>query len=84
MDSFSTETSSEFTRKSSGKDTIFTRADEQYLAETLIECQFKLQTALKTAQEYSRVPDLATGIGDAITGCQEALTVLNDPQTYLE
>ena len=77
MDSFSAETSSV-------KDTIFTRADEQYMAETLIECQFKLQTALKTAQGYSQLPDLAVGIGDAIAGCQEALTVLNDPQTYLE
>jgi hypothetical protein len=62
----------------------FTPADEQYLAEVLTECRLKLETALKTAQGYSRLPDLAAGIGDALTGCQEALTVLNDPQTYLE
>ena len=62
----------------------FTPADEQYLAETLIECRLKLETALKTAQGYQRLPDLAAGIGDALAGCQDALTVLNDPQTYLE
>jgi hypothetical protein len=62
----------------------FTRADEQYLAEVLTECRTKLESALSTAQGYTRLPDLAAGIGDALTGCQEALTVLNDPATYLE
>jgi hypothetical protein len=62
----------------------FSSTDEQYLAEVLTECRTKLESALKTAQGYQRLPDLAAGIGDALTGCQEALTVLNDPQTYLE
>lgn len=61
-----------------------TRADEQYLAEVLMECQLKLQTALKTAQNYPQLPDLAAGVGDAIAGCQDSLVVLNDPATYLE
>ncbi len=62
----------------------FTPADEQYLVEVLVECRLKLETALQTATSYSKLPDLAAGIGDAIMGCQDALTVLNDPQTYLE
>lgn len=62
----------------------FSHADEQYLAEVLVECRLKLESALKTAIGYSQLPDLAAGIGDAVTGCQDALTVLNDPQTYLE
>jgi hypothetical protein len=61
-----------------------TPADEAFLAETLVECRNRLQMALKTAQTYSRLPDLATGLGDAITGCDEALIVLNDPATYLD
>ena len=62
----------------------FTPADEAFLLEVLTECRVKLESALRTAQGYSRLPDLAAGIGDAIAGCQDALTVLNDPQTYLE
>jgi hypothetical protein len=62
----------------------FTPADESFLAETLIECQTRLKTALETAQTYSRLPDLATGLGDAITGCDEALAVVRDPQKYIE
>jgi hypothetical protein len=62
----------------------FTPADEAYLIETLTECCTKLESALSTAQSYSRLPDLAAGIGDALTGCQEALTVLNNLQNYLE
>ncbi len=61
-----------------------TPADEAYLAETLVECRNRLQIALKTAQTYHRLPDLATGIGDAITGCVEALAVIQDPQKYIE
>jgi hypothetical protein len=61
-----------------------TPADESFLAETLIECRARLQMALETAKGYSRLPDLATGIGDALTGCDEALAVLADPQTYLD
>ena len=59
-------------------------ADEAYLLEALTECRVKLETALQTAQGYTQLPDLAAAIGDAFTGCQDALTVLNDLQTYLE
>jgi len=62
----------------------FTPADEIYLTETLVECRTKLESALSAAQRYSRLPDLATTLADAITGCEQALTVVNDPQTYLE
>ncbi len=61
-----------------------TVADEAYLAETLVECRSRLQMALQTAQTYHRLPDLATGIGDAIIGCVEALAVVQDPQKYIE
>jgi hypothetical protein len=61
-----------------------TPADESFLIETLVECRARLQMALQTAQTYSRLPDLATGLGDAITGCDEALVVLGDPATYLD
>jgi hypothetical protein len=61
-----------------------TPADESFLTETLVECRARLQMALQTAQTYSRLPDLATGLGDAITGCVEALAVVRDPQKYLE
>jgi hypothetical protein len=61
-----------------------TPADEAFLSETLIECQTRLKMALETAQGYSRLPDLATGLGDALTGCVEALAVVQDPQKYLE
>jgi hypothetical protein len=84
MDSSPTEKPSESPRKSLGEDRIFTQADEQYLAETLIECKIKLEFALQTAQEYRRLSDLATAICDALTGCQEALAIVNDPQAYLE
>ena len=62
----------------------FTPTDEAYLVEVLTECRVKLKSALCTAQSYSRLPDLATAIFDAITGCDEGLTVLNDPTTYVE
>lgn len=61
-----------------------TPADEAYLAETLVECRQRLQMALQTAQTYSRLPDLATALGDALTGCDEALAVVQDPQKYLD
>ncbi len=61
-----------------------TQADEAYLLACLVECRTKLLSALQTAQGYSQLPDLAAAIGDAFAGCQDALTVLNDPQTYLE
>jgi hypothetical protein len=62
----------------------FAPADENFLTETLVECRARLQMALETAQGYSRLPDLATALGDAVTGCEEALTVLGDPATYLD
>lgn len=66
------------------KQSPFTPADESYLAETLVDCRVKLESALTTAQGYQCLPDLVTAIADALTGCQGALTVLSDPKTYLE
>ncbi len=62
----------------------FSAADEAYLQEVLTECRVKLESALSTARGYSRLPDLAVALADALTGCQEALAVVNDPQTYQE
>jgi hypothetical protein len=62
----------------------FTPADEAYLLEVLTECRGKLESALATAQGYSRLPDLAKGIGDAITGIHEAAAVVTDPEIYME
>ncbi len=62
----------------------FTPADEAYLLEVLTECRAKLESALATAQGYSRLPDLAKGIGDAITGIHEAAAVVIDPEIYIE
>ncbi len=59
-------------------------ADQSFLEETLVECRTRLQMALQTAQTYSRLPDLATALGDALTGCDEALAVLADLATYLD
>jgi hypothetical protein len=61
-----------------------TPADEAFLTETLVECRARLKMALETAQGYSRLPDLGIGIGDALQGIEEALTVLGDPATYLD
>lgn len=61
-----------------------TPADEAFLAETLLECRQRLRMALEAAKTYSRLPDLGTALGDALTGCDEALTVLNDPAIYLD
>ncbi|HEY9635210.1 MAG TPA: hypothetical protein V6D14_17545 [Coleofasciculaceae cyanobacterium] len=62
----------------------FTPADEAYLLEVLTECRVKLESALGTAQRYPQLADLTTAISDAIAGCNEGLTVINDPTTYLE
>ena len=71
--------------QSSGQNFLgFTPADESYLVETLVECRFKLESALSTAQRYSSLPDLAVALSDALTGCHEALAVVNDPKTYQE
>ena len=61
-----------------------TPADEAYLQEVLTECRVKLESALGTAKGYNGLPDLAVALADALTGCQEALAVINDPQTYQE
>lgn len=60
-----------------------TPADESYLIEVLTECRVKLESALKTAQGYSKLPDLATAIGDALTGCNEAEAIVIDSVAYL-
>jgi hypothetical protein len=62
----------------------FTPADESYLQETLTECRVNLESALSTAKGYSRLPDLAVALSDAITGCTEALAIVNDPEVYQE
>jgi hypothetical protein len=61
-----------------------TPADEAFFTETLVECRVRLQMALKTAKSYSRLPDLATALGDAVTGCEEAIAVIQDPQKYID
>jgi hypothetical protein len=61
-----------------------TPADESYLQEVLMECRVKLESALSTAKRYSGLPDLSIALADALTGCQEALAVVNDPKTYQE
>ncbi len=78
------ETVSQSDRSSGQKFLGFTPADESYLVETLVECRFKLESALSTAQRYSSLPDLAVALSDALTGCHEALAVINDPKTYQE
>jgi hypothetical protein len=44
----------------------------------------KLESAFATAQRYNHLPDLSIALSDALTGCNEALTVVNDPKTYQE
>jgi hypothetical protein len=62
----------------------FTPADEAYLVETLTECRVKLEFTLSTAKGYSRLTNLAVALSDAVTNCNEALAVVNDPKSYLE
>jgi hypothetical protein len=64
--------------------TSFTTADEAYLQETLVYCRVKLESALRTAQRYNQLADLSTALADALTGCNEALTIVGDPKTYQE
>lgn len=59
-------------------------ADEAFLVETLVECRLKLESALKTAQGYSQLPDLTKGLADAITGIHQAAAVVLEPETYLD
>jgi hypothetical protein len=83
-ESYLTETVAQNDQSSGQKFLGFTSADECYLQETLVECRVKLESALTTAQRYSRLPDLAVALSDALTGCHEALAVINDPKTYQE
>ena len=83
-ESYLTETVGQNDRSSGQKFLGFTPADESYLVETLVECRFKIESALATAQRYSSLPDLAVALSDALTGCHEALAVVNDPKTYQE
>jgi hypothetical protein len=62
----------------------FTPADEIYLQEVFTECRVRLESALSTAQGYAHLPDLSTALSDAITGCQKAIAVVNNSQTYQE
>ena len=62
----------------------FTPTDKSYLQEVLTECRVRLESALSTAQRYNRSPDLSTALSDAITGCQKAIAIVNDPQNYQE
>lgn len=64
--------------------TPLSQADEAFLIETLVECRTRLSSALETAKTYDCLPELATGLGDALTGCDEALTVIQNPQNYIE
>jgi hypothetical protein len=59
-------------------------ADEYCLEETLVYCRVKLEAALRTTQGYNQLTDLSTALADALTSCNEALTVINDPKTYQE
>ncbi len=61
-----------------------TPADESFLTQTLVECRARLEMALETAKTYNSLPDLATALGDAVTGCDEALAITQDPQKYID
>lgn len=62
----------------------FTPADENFLIETLVQCRYQLESVLKTAQGYEKLPDLTTAIADAITAIHKAEAISIDPATYLE
>ncbi len=64
--------------------TPFTPADEAYLVEVAVECRVKLESALATAKQYSRVPQLTTSLADALTGCEQAAAILQDLDTYTD
>ena len=61
-----------------------TDADEYHLQETLVYCRVKLEAAMRTAQNYSQLTDLTVALADALTSCNEALTIVGDPKTYVE
>lgn len=61
----------------------FTDADESYLAEVVVECRIRLESALSTAENYrSRVPELAIALADALTSIQQARAILDDLPSY--
>ena len=62
----------------------FTPTDEIYLQQVLTECRIRLESALSTAQGYVPLPDLSNALSNAITGCQKAIAIVNDPQNYQE
>ncbi len=64
--------------------TPFTHADEVHLIETVVECRNQLQSALTTAQGYSKVPQLTTALADAVTAVQQADAILSDLDTYAD
>jgi hypothetical protein len=60
-------------------------ADEIYLAEVAIECRVRLESALDTAERYrSQVPALATTLADAVTECQQVISILDDLEVYAD
>ncbi len=62
-----------------------TPADEAYLTEVVIECRVRLESALHTAERYHcQVPALGTALSDALTGCQEAASILCDLDVYAD
>ncbi len=64
--------------------TPFTPADESYLIETLVQCRIHLESVLKTAQGYEKLPDLTEAIADSLTAIHKAEAIAIDPATYLE
>lgn len=60
-------------------------ADESYLVEVAVECRVRLESALHTAERYrSQVPALATALADAVTGCQQVASILDDLEVYTD
>lgn len=65
-------------------ESLMSDADEIYLVEAVTESRVRLESALNTARRYSQVPALATALADAVTGCQEAVAILDDLETYTD
>ncbi len=60
-------------------------ADEIYLAEVAIECRVRLESALHTAERYrSQIPALVTSLADAVTECQQVISILDDLEVYAD
>lgn len=72
-------------KQSLSQSSPLTSADESYLAEVAVECRVRLESALSTAERYrSQVPALATALADALTGCQQATSILDDLEVYAD